>query len=80
MEISPGSLYKRGAGYDRIEMIFVQNLYGPAESGKYFAGKTKELTDYGMDIVGGCCGTNPDFIAALRDALRKKNKESVENG
>ena len=43
LEISPGSLYKRGAGYDRIEMIFVQNLYGPAESGKYFAGKTDEV-------------------------------------
>ena len=39
-----------------------------------------QCADNGAHLLGGCCGTNPDFIAALRDALRKKNKESVENG
>lgn len=39
-----------------------------------------QCADNGAYLLGGCCGTNPDFIAALRDALRKKNKESVENG
>lgn len=36
---------------------------------KYFAGKTKELADYGMDIVGGCCGTNPAYIRQLTETL-----------
>ena len=36
---------------------------------KYFAGKTKELTDYGMDIVGGCCGTNPAYIRQLIETI-----------
>lgn len=36
---------------------------------KYFAGKAKELTDYGMDIVGGCCGTNPAYIRQLIETI-----------
>ncbi len=31
-----------------------------------FAEKAKELVAVGADFVGGCCGTSPDFIAALR--------------
>ena len=40
--ISPGYLYRRDAGYERIEMILAQNLYAPAENGKYFAGTKKQ--------------------------------------
>lgn len=36
---------------------------------KYFAGKTKELADYGMDIIGGCCGTNPAYIKQLTNTI-----------
>lgn len=31
-----------------------------------FAGCVKELLPYGVIAVGGCCGTSPDYIAALR--------------
>ncbi len=31
----------------------------------YFAEKTKELLSVGVDMVGGCCGTSPDFIKRL---------------
>ncbi|HSW45675.1 MAG TPA: homocysteine S-methyltransferase family protein [Phycisphaerae bacterium] len=34
-----------------------------------FAEKVKLLTQAGANIVGGCCGTSPDFIAAIRKAL-----------
>ncbi len=34
-----------------------------------FAGHLKPLLDAGASFVGGCCGTNPSFIAALRHAL-----------
>ena len=36
-----------------------------------FAGFLPRLLDAGASFVGGCCGTNPAFIAALRAALAK---------
>ena len=35
-----------------------------------FARSMVPLVDAGAGIVGGCCGTNPDYIRALRDAIR----------
>ncbi|MBR2699411.1 MAG: homocysteine S-methyltransferase family protein [Clostridia bacterium] len=35
-----------------------------------FARSMVPLVDAGAGIVGGCCGTNPDYIRALRDAVR----------
>ncbi|MBR4554594.1 MAG: homocysteine S-methyltransferase family protein [Ruminococcus sp.] len=40
----------------------------PAE----FAGLMTELIPYGIKVVGGCCGTSPAFIAALRKAFAGK--------
>lgn len=37
----------------------------PAE----FAGHAMNLVDAGAQFVGGCCGTNPEFIRALRKSL-----------
>ncbi len=34
-----------------------------------FARQTLELVSAGADFVGGCCGTSPEFIAAVRAAL-----------
>jgi len=28
-----------------------------------------KLTEAGADIIGGCCGTNPDFIRAIREVV-----------
>ena len=36
IEVSPGHLYKRGAGYGEIEMIMTNNIYAPVSAGKYF--------------------------------------------
>ncbi len=36
---------------------------------KYFAGKVSDLADYGIDIVGGCCGTNPSYIKELTKSV-----------
>ena len=35
-----------------------------------FAGQTALLVEAGAGIVGGCCGTTPDHIAALADKVR----------
>lgn len=35
-----------------------------------FASDVKELVECGVRIVGGCCGTTPEYIRAIKDALR----------
>jgi 5-methyltetrahydrofolate--homocysteine methyltransferase len=40
------------------------------ESPDYMASRVKELIDAGANIVGGCCGTNPQHIAAMARAVR----------
>lgn len=45
------------------------------ETGEYFittdnfAQFTKKLADMGVQVLGGCCGTNPDFISAVKSIL-----------
>ena len=34
-----------------------------------FASKAAELVDVGVSFIGGCCGTSPEFIAALASKL-----------
>lgn len=41
---------------------------GPEE----FASVTADLIPLGVKVVGGCCGTTPDYIKALRDAFDGK--------
>ena len=39
------------------------------ESPQYMAERATELIDVGVAIVGGCCGTTPDHIRALREVV-----------
>ena len=41
------------------------------ETPEQFAAKAREMVDAGARIVGGCCGTTPAFIRALKDAVRR---------
>jgi homocysteine S-methyltransferase len=36
---------------------------------EYFARYTRKLVEAGANIVGGCCGTTPEHIARMREAL-----------
>jgi len=40
-----------------------------ATSAQDFAGHVPELTAAGASFIGGCCGTAPDFIAAIRKQI-----------
>ena len=40
------------------------------ESPEYMAERFNKLTEMGINIVGGCCGTGPDHIRALSKLLR----------
>ncbi|MDY7027401.1 MAG: homocysteine S-methyltransferase family protein, partial [Spirochaetota bacterium] len=35
---------------------------------------TSFVTDFGVDIIGGCCGSDPDFIAELRSRIPSLGK------
>ena len=36
---------------------------------EYMAGKAAELLDMGVQIIGGCCGTTPEHISAIRSIV-----------
>ena len=39
------------------------------ESPSYFAEKSLELIEAGVSIIGGCCGTTPEHVGAVRKAV-----------
>jgi len=39
------------------------------ETPDFMAGRVGELIDLGVKIIGGCCGTGPDHIRAIRSAV-----------
>lgn len=53
------------AGYPKR----IHNRMQFTDSPSYFVQKEMELADMGMDIVGGCCGTNPACIKKLAKEL-----------
>lgn len=54
----------------------VTNLYHV--SPKQFAEYMKDLLSYGVKVLGGCCGTNPEYIFEVYNMIEevKNNKES----
>lgn len=49
------------AGYPKR----IRNQFQFMNNPDYFAQKVKDLADRGIDIIGGCCGTNPAYIEKL---------------
>ncbi len=41
------------------------------ETPEFFASKVPELMDAGVSIIGGCCGTTPAHIKAIREVIPK---------
>jgi len=46
------------------------------ESPTYFAEKSIELIESGVSIIGGCCGTTPEHVAAVRKAVDAATRKS----
>lgn len=40
-----------------------------SDNGDYFAEKAKEICDLGIGIMGGCCGTTPEYIKKMSSTL-----------
>lgn len=73
-----GSILKELLPHAAVPLIAKPNAGKPCEenSAHYdltptqFADEMKELWESGIAILGGCCGTTPEHIAALTSALR----------
>jgi 5-methyltetrahydrofolate--homocysteine methyltransferase len=39
------------------------------ETPEFMAEKARDLLEIGVQVVGGCCGTTPEHIRAIREAL-----------
>ncbi len=52
---------------------FMDGRYLYLTTPDYFAAQGVDLARNGVRLIGGCCGTRPEHIAALRDALRAAN-------
>jgi homocysteine S-methyltransferase len=69
----PGQAILPNAGLpQRIEGQFVYAA-GP----EYFGRMVGDMLDAGAAIVGGCCGTMPDHIAAMRTAIDTRTADAV---
>jgi 5-methyltetrahydrofolate--homocysteine methyltransferase len=44
-----------------------------------FADTLCSFIDSGVRVIGGCCGTNPDYIRELADRVKDKKPEPVNN-
>jgi len=64
----PGNKYiyaAPNAGYPeqmQNRMIFMDNA-------DYFADNMKRIAELGVDVIGGCCGTTPEYIADLVNSI-----------
>jgi methionine synthase / methylenetetrahydrofolate reductase(NADPH) len=61
------------AGYPeqmQNRMVFMDNA-------DYFTGNMKRIAALGVDIIGGCCGTTPDYIAKLINDIDLNEHASI---
>jgi homocysteine S-methyltransferase len=50
------------------------------ESHDYFAKSARRLADYGVNLIGGCCGTTPDDIRKLKSLLTARKPSARHRG
>ncbi len=49
------------------EIVAGQAVY--SETPEFMAGKARDLIEAGVSIIGGCCGTTPEHVRAMRRAV-----------
>ncbi len=71
---------------DRIHLACLPNAGWPTfvgsrvfypSSADYFAGFAIDAIDAGVGLIGGCCGTTPEHIRAMRDAIDGRRAETA---
>jgi 5-methyltetrahydrofolate--homocysteine methyltransferase len=63
---------KPNAGLPRMRGDVAQYDTGPAEMADY----SRRFIDAGAQVVGGCCGSSPEHIAAIASSKRQRNSSS----
>ena len=68
------SMFKAGGGYLSVKPnAGLPSVSGSVvtyqESPERFADLSAEFAKYGAGLIGGCCGTTPEFISKLREKL-----------
>ena len=61
----PLGVYPNNGRYDQWVWRWEQDL-----TPEQFAGHARDYAAEGMSIIGGCCGTRPEHIAAVARALK----------
>ena len=56
----------------------IRNHITFAKHPDYFVSKLDELEKKGIEILGGCCGTTPDFIKLLSDKIDISQKPRIQ--
>jgi homocysteine S-methyltransferase len=57
---------------------FVDGKYIYFTSKEYFAEYAKKFVEAGVKIIGGCCGTTPDHIQAMAQAIEEMRSQEVK--
>lgn len=52
----------------------IRNRIVFSDNKSYFCENMAEIKEMGVDILGGCCGTNPEFIKMLNNICSDNNK------
>jgi 5-methyltetrahydrofolate--homocysteine methyltransferase len=53
-------------------MVDTDTVYD--ETPEFMAGKARALLDLGVSVIGGCCGTTPAHIAAIRTMVHASGR------
>lgn len=64
------------AGYP----VFLRGKTIYSNNEKYFVQMQEKIADLGVDILGGCCGTEPSYIEKLKQALADEPKAKKHIG
>ena len=70
------SLFERIAPYAKVPLIAKPNSGNPPLTPIQFSDRCARLMRRGVSIIGGCCGTDPEYIAALRHMVDNFDVES----
>jgi methionine synthase I (cobalamin-dependent)/5,10-methylenetetrahydrofolate reductase len=57
---------------------FVDGKYIYFTSKEYFAEYAKKFVEAGVRIIGGCCGTTPDHIQAMAQAIEEMKSQEIK--
>lgn len=71
-------LFERISPYAKVPLIAKPNAGNPPLTPVQFSQKCRELMQKGVSIIGGCCGTDEQYIKALRHMVNSFDIEQIK--